>query len=312
MKKSLKEPEAFSVREKTRGTVQGIFALLFWGSTIAFSRSLAEELGTLTSASLIFLLAGGLSCTFLVISRRIRAIVRGPSTYLFGCGIIFIVYQTSLYLAIGTATNRLQVLEVGLVNYLWPSLTLVMALPILGRKARVTLIPGCLLGFVGVLVASAQSGESWDAFVGNLGIDWVPYMLAFVAAVCWALYSNLTRRWARDAGSGAVPLFLLASGLILAGLRLLFPETSHWTGQSMFELAYMSVFPTILAYTFWDTAMRRGNMILVASLSYLTPLLLIIIGSIYLGVGTGLYLWLGCLLVIVGSFASKLSIEETP
>ena len=187
-----------------------------------------------------------------------------------------------------------------------------MAFPILGRKARVTLIPGCLLGFVGVLVASAQSGESWDAFVGNLGIDWVPYMLAFVAAVCWALYSNLTRRWARDAGSGAVPLFILASGLVLAGLRLLFPETSHWTSQSMFELAYMSVFPTILAYTFWDTAMRRGNMILVASLSYLTPLLLIIIGSIHLGVGTGLYLWLGCLLVIVGSFASKLSIEETP
>ncbi len=74
----------------------------------------------------------------------------------------------------------------------------------------------------------------------------------------------------------------------------------------------MSVFPTILAYTFWDTAMRRGNMILVASLSYLTPLLLIIIGSIYLGVGTGWHLWLGCLLVIVGSFASKLSIEETP
>ena len=197
--KSLKEHEAFSVNEKNRGTVQGILAMLFWGSTIAFSRSLAEELGTLTAASYIFLLAGGLSCTFLIVSRRLQAILRAPATYLFGCGTIFVVYMTSLYLAIGTATNRLQVLEVGLVNYLWPSLTLVMAVPILGRKARVTLIPGCLLGFAGVLLASAQSGESWRAFVGNLGINWSPYMLAFVAAVCWALYSNLTRRWARGA-----------------------------------------------------------------------------------------------------------------
>jgi drug/metabolite transporter (DMT)-like permease len=78
----------------------------------------------------------------------------------------------------------------------------------------------------------------------------------------------------------------------------------------MVELAYMAVFPTILAYTFWDTAMRRGNMILVASLSYLTPLLSIIIGSMYLGVGIGWYLVAGCLLVIAGSLVCKLSVEE--
>jgi len=300
------------VNEKNRGTVQGILALLFWGSTIAFSRSLAEELGTLTAASYIFLLAGGLSCTYLIISRGFQGIIRAPRAYLFGCGALFIVYMTSLYMAIGTASNRLQVLEVGLVNYLWPSMTLVMAVPILGRKARVTLIPGCLLGFAGVLLASAQSGESWRAFVGNLGINWSPYMLASVAAVCWALYSNLTRRWAREVESGAVPLFLLASGLVLAALRLFFPERTQWTSQSMLELAYMALFPTILAYAFWDTAMRRGNMILVASLAYLTPLLSIIIGSVYLGVGAGWYLLLGCLLVIVGSFTCKLSVEETP
>jgi drug/metabolite transporter (DMT)-like permease len=79
----------------------------------------------------------------------------------------------------------------------------------------------------------------------------------------------------------------------------------------MLELVYMAVFPTILAYAFWDAAMRRGNMILVASLSYLTPLLSIIIGSVYLGVGTGWNLWAGCLLVVVGSLLCKLSVEET-
>jgi drug/metabolite transporter (DMT)-like permease len=298
------------VDEKTRGTVQAIFALLFWGSTIAFSRSLAEKLGTLTSASCIFLLAGGLSCAYFIVSHRLQRILRVSRFYLFGCGILFVVYMASLYLAIGTATNRLQTLEVGLVNYLWPSLTLVMTIPILRSKARFTLIPGCLLGFGGVLLASAQFGESWETFVGNLGGNWAPYMLAFVAAVCWALYSNLTRRWARDAESGAVPVFLLASGLVLVGLRFLFPERTEWTSQSMLELAYMAVFPTILAYAFWDAAMRKGNVTLVASLSYLTPLLSIIIGTLYLGVGTGWNLWAGCLLVIAGSITCKLSVKE--
>jgi drug/metabolite transporter (DMT)-like permease len=293
------------VNEKTRGTVQGVLSLLFWGSTIAFSRSLAEKLGTLTSASCIFLLAGGLSCTYLIISRRLQAMLRVSRAYLFGCGALFVVYM-----AIGTASNRLQVLQVGLVNYLWPSLTLIMAALLLGRKARFTLIPGCLLASGGVLVAAAQFGEAWQAFVGNLVSNWPPYMLALVAAVCWALYSNFTRRWARDAESGAVPLFLLASGLVLVGLHVLFPERTQWTSQSVLELAYMAIFPTIFAYAFWDVAMRRGNAILVASISYLTPLLSIIIGSAYLGVRTGWNLWAGCLLVVAGSVTCKLSVEE--
>ena len=295
-----------------RSTAYGIMALIFWGSTIAFSRSLAEKLGTLTAASYIFLLAGGLSCMYLIISREFGKLVHLPRVYLFGCGTLFIVYMASLYLAIGSATNRLQSLEVGLVNYLWPSLTLVMAAPILKKKARVTLIPGCLLGFGGALLAAAQIGESWDQFVGNLITNWSPYVLAFVAAVCWALYSNLTRRWAREAETGAVPLFLLASGMVLGVLRLIFPETTQWNNQSLVELAYMALFPTILAYAFWDSAMRRGNMILVASLSYLTPLLSIIIGAVYLGVSTGGYLWAGCLLVVFGSIVCKLSVQDNP
>jgi len=299
------------VNEKSRATAQGIIALLFWGSTIAFSRSLAEKLGTLTSASCIFLLAGGLFSTYLIISGRLREIAHVSRAYLFGCGALFVVYITSLYVAIGTASNRPQVLEVGLVNYLWPSLTLVMAVPILKRRARITLMPGCLLGFGGVLLSAAQAGESWQVFVANLGTNWLPYLLAFVAAICWAFYSNLTRRWAREAESGAVALFLLASGLVLVGLRLIFPETTQWTTHSIVELAYMAVFPTIIAYAFWDTAMRRGKVILVASLSYLTPLLSIIIGFTYLGVETGWYLWAGCLLVITGSLVCKLSVEET-
>ena len=300
------------MHEKTNATVQGIFALLFWSSTIAFSRSLAEQLGTLTASSYIFLLAGAISCAYLMTSRRrLRAILRTPLTYLFGCGALFIVYITCIYLAVGTATSRLQVLEVGLLNYLWPSLTLVLAVPVLARKAHYTLIPGCLLGFGGILLASVQSGESWEAFTGNFGANWFPYVLAFVAAMCWALYSNLTHRWAREAETGAVPLFLLASGLVLAALRLLVTERTEWTIQSGVELAYMAVFPTIIAYVFWDNAMRRGKMILVTSLSYLTPLLSIIISSVYLGVEAGGYLWVGCLLVIAGSLTCKMSVEET-
>jgi len=304
--------EAFTVIQRDRCTVQGILAILFWGSTIAFSRSLAEKVGTFTAASCIFLIAGGVSCTYFIISHRFQGIRCVSRAYLYGCGSLFIMYTVCLYFAIGTAASRLQVLEVGLVNYLWPSLTLVMAVPFLRWRARATLVPGCVLAFGGVLLAAAAAGESWQVFETNLETNSFPYLLALVAAFCWALYSNLTRRWTKAAENGAVPLFLLASGLLLAIVRFCFPERTQWTNQSIIELVYMAVFCTSLAYVFWDTAMRMGDMILVASLSYLTPLFSIVIGSIYLGVATGFYLWIGCLLVIVGSIMCKLSVKENP
>jgi len=296
------------LNEKTGATAQGILAVIFWGSLIAFSRSLTETLGTVTAGASIFLLAGASACAYVIVRRRLSAVRQSSRRYIFGCGALFVVYITCLYLAIGFASDRAQVLVVGLVNYLWPSLTLALAVPILKRKARLTLIPGCILGFVGVLLASAQSDLMRSALSAG---NWLPYLLALVAAVCWGLYSNLAYLWAKNAESGGVPLFILASGLVLAGLRPFFVESGQLTGPSLLELVYVAIFPTILAYVFWDTAMRKGKMILVTSLAYFIPLLSTIISSIYLQVGVTWPLWIGCVLVIAGSFTCKQSIEET-
>ena len=55
--------------------------------------------------------------------RQIRHL---PMRYLFGCGTLFVSYMLLLFLAIGAAQDRQQVLEVGLLNYLWPVLTLLL------------------------------------------------------------------------------------------------------------------------------------------------------------------------------------------
>ena len=51
-----------------------------------------------------------------------------------------------------------------------------------------------------------------------------------VAAISWALFSNLTRLWAAPENSGAMVLFLPATGVILLILSLATAEESSWTG----------------------------------------------------------------------------------
>ena len=302
----------YTLSQENLSTILGILAIVLWSSTIAFSRSLTEQLGPLTAASLIYLLSGAWGCIFLMSkSGRFKKIFQLPILYVTGCGALFVFYTVCLYLAVGLALNREQVIEVSIINYLWPGLTLVFSLPILQKKWRITLIPGVVIAFSGFYLVTVQSGMfSWEVFKGNLQVNYFPYLLAFLAAVSWGLYSNLARYWAGNTEGSAVPIFLLFTGLALTMLRFLFPEVSYWTVRAVAELLYMSIFPTFLAYFFWDRAMRRGNIVLVASLSYFVPLLSIIISSLYLHVIIGPSLWIACGLVIMGAVICRFSIID--
>jgi drug/metabolite transporter (DMT)-like permease len=292
-----------------RYSIFGLVAILLWSTTIAFSRTLTEQLGTLTAAFWIYSLAGvfGLAVTALQPGQSVGKMLRLPRLYLWGCGALFVIYIAALYLAVGSASNRTQVIAVGLLNYLWPGLSLVFSIPILKRKASPWLIAGIALALAGVWLASSDgSNSSLQSFISEGSLP--PYGLALLAAVSWGLYSNLSRRWGGEDEGGAVPLFLLASGLLLGVLRMASPETTTWSARSLLELSYMALLPGMLAYVLWDVAVRKGNLVLVASLSYLTPLLSTMFSIVVLGVKAGPSLWAGALLVVVGALICKKSI----
>ena len=301
-------------RSPGRATAFGVLAIVLWSTTVAFSRSLAEQVGVLTAASSIYLLAGLLGCASALIRGRGLRRFRGlPRRYWAGCGGLFVLYMVALYLAIGLASGRQQVVEVGILNYLWPGLTLALSVPLLGHRARPWLAAGIVLAFAGGALALVQGGAfSWEELRANLRLNGFPYAAALVAAFSWALYSNLSRRWAHASSGQAVPAFLLATGLVLGAMRLARPEVSHWTARAALELAYLAVCPTLVAYTLWDRAMRRGRVSLVAALSYLIPLLSTLATCLYLRVAIGPGLWLAAALVVAGAIVCKRSIVEPP
>jgi drug/metabolite transporter (DMT)-like permease len=221
-----------------------------------------------------------------------------------------VLYIVCLYLAIGSASTRSDVLAVGLINYLWPGLSLVFSIPILGKRGNILLPIGILIALTGIWLATTSTQSiSSGGFFRNVGSA-APYLLAFIAAIAWGLYTNLSRKWAGDHDGGAVPLFLLASGAVLAFIRIFHPETTTWTVQASLQLAYMALFPGMLAYVLWDLAVRKGSIILLVSLSYITPLLSTMISAVLLQTLPGPMMWLGALLVIAGAVICKLSITD--
>ncbi len=294
-------------------TLWGVWAIVLWSTTIACSRSVAEQLGVFTGAALVYLAAGLAGCGVLAARGQLGSVLRHAGhRYLAGCGGLMVAYTVLLYVAVGFADTRAQVVTVTVANYLWPSLTLLFAVPILGWRARPLLLAsGTLAGVAGVALAVGT-----DGLAAGADISWTAHatstLPALLAAVAWGLYSNLSRRWGGPQAGNAMPVFLLASGLVLAVLRACRAERSVWTAGVAGEAVYLVVFPTLLAYVCWDTAARRGNLSLVAALSYLTPLLSVFVSSLYLDLPVRPQQWLAGALVVAGAVLCKLSIRSEP
>ena len=288
-------------------------AIVLWSCTFAVARSLSEQVGPLTAGAAVYLI-GGCVC---LLRRGLSGKATGgllalPRLYLFGCGSLFVIYTAAIYLAVGLAADRAQLLEIALVNYLWPTLTILLALPLLRKRGGPWLLPGTALAVMGVCLVMTQGDQvSWTSLREHLRENPLAYLLALAAAVAWALYSNLARRWAVPGGGGAVEFFLLASGLVLLGLRLLVAEPTRWGLRPVGEALGLA-FATALGYILWDVAMRRGNLLLVVALSYFTPLFSTVVSCAYLRVTPTPRLWLGCILLVCGSFLTWRSVSDNP
>jgi len=276
---------------------------------VALARSISEQLGPLTAAAGVYTVSGTIALIQLLRSGERRQQIRQiPLKYLIVCGIPFLIYMIALFLAIGHASNHQQVLEVGLVNYLWPTLTILLSLVILKRRANLLLIPGTILALVGIfLVLTQGSHVSWGSILANISANPVAYSLGLTAAASWAVYSNLTRRWAGDKKQGMVDLFLPITAVILIIMALLTESGHVWSVRSFLEVGFLGTV-TYVAYWSWDTSMRRGNFTLVTAASYLTPFFSTVVASLYLHVAPTANLWIGCGVLVVGSLISWASI----
>lgn len=291
-------------------TFLGLLAILLWSSTIGFSRSVSEKLGPLTSGFIIFILAGLVSCFQVLLQQgSLRPIFRLPKLYLFGAGAFFTGYEAALYLSIGLSQTREQVLVVGLINYLWPVFILVSAIPILNYRASPLLGLGIILAVAGIGLALGGNPAEW---LSRLKGSWLPYLLMLFGALAWAFYTNLSRRWINDNQVSALPLFFLCTGIVLGTMRLFVNEAWQWSLPVGLQTGYLILGTTWLAYTFWDIGSRRGNIILLTTVSYLIPLFSTLISILILDTPAQPSLWVAAGLIVVGAVVCRKAVRERP
>lgn len=276
-------------------TLIGFGAVLMWSATIGLFRSISEVFGPTAGAALIFTTSGILASLFF--GLRIKNI---PRIYLWGGGILFVAYEVSLALSIGLAHSRAQSLELGMINYLWPSLTILLAVLTRQQKSSWLLFPAILLCVFGIaLVMKGKSDWSIELLWKNINNNPLAYSLAFGAAFIWAMYSVVARKYGE--GKNAIPLFLVATAIVLWGKYAVSDDSSlTFNSSGMIQVLIMGSL-TAAAYTCWNYGVQRGNLTLLAISSYSTPILSMLLGCLWLGVQPSLGFLYGVGIVTLGS-----------
>lgn len=282
------------------GNVGGVLAILLWSATVGLFRSIGEALGPVGGPAVIFTISGVL----VVLFAGIPSIRTFDRRYLLVSGILFVAYEISLALSIGYAHDRSQAMEVGMINYLWPSLTMLFAVLLRQQSASIRLLaPGITLAFLGIVwVMKGNDAFSVARLAENFADNPLAYALAFLAAFLWAAYSVLSRRYGN--GKSAVGLFLLATAGVL-WLRYFQSDQPpmHVSLPAAVQVMVLGAF-TATAYSAWNFGIQRGSIGLLAALSYFTPVLSSCLSSVWLGVTPSWTFWLGVAMVTAGSLMS--------
>ena len=242
-------------------TLSGLVAILLWAS-LALLTTATRGLPPFAVLALGFGFAaasGFLRIAWLGRWRELRQPVPAlllTTTALFGYHALYFI-----------ALKRAPPVEANLLNYLWPLLIVMFAGLLPGVRVRGLQIVGTLLGLVAaiVLVTRGSSIEVQPRYLPG-------YLAAIAAAVIWAAYSVLNRRYAA-VPSTAIVLACALVAVLGALAHAAFEETVAPSARQWVVLALMGLDPVGAAFQLWDRGTKHGDIAVLGTLSYLAPLL---------------------------------------
>lgn len=282
--------------DKKKATLIGLLAIVLWSTMVGLIRSVSEGLGPVGGAAMIYTLSG-LLCWLIVGFPSFRRFTPG---YLIAGSVLFVSYEICLALSLGYASTRHQAIEVGMVNYLWPSLTIVFAILFNGQKSSLWVVPGLLIALFGVSwVLGGEQGLHVDEIVSNILSNPLSYGLAFAGAFIWAAYCTVTRKYAN--GQNGITLFVLLTALTLWMKYLLSDQPEMTFSLPIVFKLLLCGMALGVGYASWNIGILHGNVSLLATVSYFTPVLSAALAAALLSAPLSFTFWQGALLVCAGS-----------
>lgn len=216
-------------------------------------------------------------------------------------------FNSLVYVGLDTTTVTNGVL----LQSINPIVIMLLATVFLHEQARLYQWLGILLSLAGVLIILAH-GEL--ALLQNLSFK-LGDLLILGAVGCWSVYTILLRK-VPEALKG-LPLlgYTITFGTLfilpLYALESVHTQPMPFTPVSVAGIAYVAIFPSLLAYLFWNHATNKLGASRAGQFSHLVPVFGILIATLGLGERLQSFHFIGSLLVAAGLLLTNLKGHRT-
>lgn len=281
-----------------KATFAGIGAIALW-AFLAFGARAEDGVPPLELTAIGFGVSALAGIGWLLKTGQISLLAQPPRAWAHGVGGLF-GYHALYFFALGHAPAA----QANLLNYLWPLLIVLLSAWLLRLHLSWFHWCGIALGVTGSFMQLGQGVAFSAGFIPGYGA-------AIAAAFVWALYSVLARKWSSAVPTAALAGFCLVTAILAACAHILFEPAYSLTPTNWLVAISLGLGPLGAAFFLWDYGMKQGDLRLIGTLAYITPvastLLLVMAGFAKFSWALGL----AALLVAGGGLAAS-SFKTSP
>lgn len=195
--------------------------------------------------------------------------------------------------------------------------TVVLAIPVLGEKARLHHVMGLLVAAAGLALIAATHGD------GPRDMTLLGFVLTVAAALSWAASNLLVRLMGRGNApidpfqfivwSSAVSVLpFLALAVSIDGARESWRSVASMGAGEWLSVAYLSLLATLVGYSLWMRLLQRHAAGRIAPFTLLVPVVGLWAGSFFLAERLSTAQWAGVSLVLAGLLVNQFGSMLTP
>lgn len=288
---------------KNLATLVGSSAIVMWASMVGLIKHVSTALNPTLGITLIY----SFSAIFLLLIFRFPNFKQINKTYLILGTILFTAYELCFSFAIAYSKTHQQAIEVSIINYLWPSLTILAFVIFKELRFNLLIILGLIISISGIIFIQAGSNSlSIQSILSNFSSNPLSYILALLGAIIWALYCVLTRKMSN--GHNPIALFFIVVALTL-WLKLFLTDQFELPTLDITTLTYIIIAACAIGfgYAAWNVGIIQGNITILVIASYFTPIISSVLAMMMLQTHLSSTFWQGTALVTFGSFICWIS-----
>jgi drug/metabolite transporter (DMT)-like permease len=283
------------MNNQAKAIIFALLSVLCW-STVAPAFKLAlNEISVLQVLTIASGVASVVLLIILAFRNQLKEIKKLKRTDLLWSLCFAIINPVIYYLVLFTAYDRLPAQIAQPLNYTWPIMLSLLAIPFLKQKLPWRAFLALLVSFAGVVIISLQNKETT-----GLDTDLTGIILALTSSIAWAAYWLLQFKSRLDK---SLQLFLnfSISFIILCIIFAITGQNIPISAKAWLPSIWIGVFEMGITFFFWMTAMQYAEKThIISNLAFLSPFFSLFFINLVLKEHITIYTVAGLTLIVGG------------